>query len=84
MRGFMSMWRWLEEVGRAIIKFFEKDINEVIPAISRFFEKDFKEISVAVRGIEFAALYTWIMDHPMFSFGAVLMAIWLIGALKKA
>lgn len=55
-------------------------LDEIIPAISKFFGDNAAAFN---RGIDLAALFTWIMNHALYIIGAILLALLMLGTFKK-
>jgi hypothetical protein len=54
-------------------------LDEIIPAITNFGAK----ADAFIKGLDLAALFTWITDHAVYIIGAILLALWLLGTFKK-
>jgi hypothetical protein len=55
-------------------------LDEIISAITNFFGE---KAGAFIRGLDLAALITWITDHALYIIGAILLALWLIGKFRK-
>ncbi|MGH6845976.1 MAG: hypothetical protein ACREC0_00645 [Methylocella sp.] len=55
-------------------------LDEIIPAITNFFGGS---AAAFLRGLDLAALFTWITDHALYIIGAILLVLWLTGTFKK-
>ncbi len=57
-----------------------QSLDEIIPAITNFFAEN---AAAFIRGLDIAAVFTWIADYAVFILGAILMALWLLGTFRK-
>jgi hypothetical protein len=55
-------------------------LGEIIPDITNFLREN---AAAFIRSLVVAALFTWITAHAVYIIGAILLALWLLGTIRK-